>query len=97
MTLRPWIGYITLVDVEYDDVEIVVPTEEWGGIIRMMSSQDAIKVKQGISAGIVRATGEGVPTLDAGTKIYYAKNSAIQIGDEKLVHGNYVVGYEELG
>jgi hypothetical protein len=97
MTLRPWIGYITLVDVEYDDTEIVVPTDEYGGILRMIGTSDALKVKQGIAAGIVRATGEGVPALDAGTKIYYAKNSAIQIGNEKLVHGNYVVGYEELG
>lgn len=97
MTLKPWIGYLTLVDVEYDDKEIVVPIEDYagGGILRLMSTSDSVKYKQGIAAGIVVATGEGVPDLVPGAKVYYAKAHAAQIGDEKIVHANYVLGYEE--
>lgn len=100
MTLKPWIGYITLVDVEYDDKEIVVPVEDYlggggGGILRLMSASDTVKYKQGIAAGIVVATGEGVPSLEPGSKVYYARAHATQIGDEKIVHANYVLGYEE--
>lgn len=95
MTLKPWIGYITFVDVEYDDKEIIVPIEEAGGILALMSSKDIVKRKQGIAAGIVVATGDSVPDLAPGSKIYYAQQSAVQIGEEKIVHMGYVLGYEE--
>lgn len=103
MGVKPWIGFLVVVDVEHEDqVKTVDPLTEVRradpDVADFFSNVLGVKpqqVKQGITAGVVVSTGEGVPDLSPGAKVYYAEVSAIQIGDEKVIHSNYVVAWEE--
>jgi hypothetical protein len=102
--VKPWIGFMVVVDVDHEDaVKRVDPMgeirrEDPGAadfLSHILGAPKEVEIKQGITAGVVVATGEGVPDLAPGAKVYYAEQAAIQIGDEKVVHTNYIVAWEE--
>lgn len=104
MGVKPWIGFLVVVDVEHEDaIKTLDPLREVREADEGMANffnkafgiPESVEIKQGIVAGVVVATGEGVPDLSPGSKVYYAEQSALQIGDEKVVHSNYVVAWEE--
>lgn len=99
--IKPWIGFVTLLDADHEDVVRVVDADPDGlqGMVQFLFTggdpPKEYKVPQGITAGIVVATGEGVPTLEPGSKIYYAASAALTINDVKIVAANYILAYED--
>jgi hypothetical protein len=94
--IKPWIGFITVMAVDHQDKVVKAntglgddPASEF--LHQALGMPKEVEVRQGITAGVVVATGEGVPDLAPGAKVYYAERSAIEIGEVKLVHTNYVV------
>lgn len=95
--IKPWVGYVVVAEVDHDDVVRVTepsgPLEEMTNMV--FTGQREHKVPQGIVAGVVVETGEGVPDLAPGSKVFYVGSSAILIEGVKLVHANYIVAWEE--
>lgn len=96
--INPWIGYLTVASVEHDDETRTLHVAKPQGsiIFDLMQVPDSVEVPQGIAAGVVIDTGEGVPDLKRGAKVYYVEESARKVGDVLLVHANYIIAYEEL-
>lgn len=93
--IKPWIGYITIVDVEHEDKVTTVETGLRGHpVAELLGLPEEIEERQGVNAGAVVECGEGVPPIPSGAKVYY-HGCAIEIGDVKIISAVHVVGWEE--
>lgn len=95
--IKPWIGYISVVDVDHEDAIRIQQTGVGSDNIlgQVLGIPEKYEVPQGIVAGVVMETGDQVPALVTGSKVYYSGAAAIVVGDVKIVHSNYVIAYEE--
>lgn len=90
--IKPWTGYITVVNVEHEDHVERVETPQ---MVQMITGIKQVEQQQGISAGIVESVGQGVDGLEPGVKVYYAMSAAIVIGEVVVVGSHYVIAYED--
>lgn len=102
MTITPFMTYLTLHDVEYEDQMIEAGENEIPNSIVEMAGLLGISRKElqrpsGIKAGVVISSGSEVSHLiKPGFKVYYHGSHAFRIKDLWMVDARAVVAFEDL-
>lgn len=93
MGVMPYLGYVSVLTVEHEDVEKETGLME----INLLSGERRPHVhRQGIAAAVISNVGEEVPgNLVPGNKIYFHEHGGVEIGDVTLVSAQCIIAYEE--